>query len=75
MRRIIEEKVGRTDIRKELKKNLEGVTEYLKYSYVTHLREGEMDPYHDIKFGLKHGFFLRMRVYQPARNIIESSSS
>lgn len=41
--------------RKELMKNLESVIEFLKYSYVTHIDDRSVDPYHNSKFGLNHG--------------------
>lgn len=37
LRRIIEEQVGESEKRRQLKKKLEGVTEFLKYRFITHL--------------------------------------
>lgn len=73
LKRIIEEQVGRAYLRKALKKRLEGVTEFLKYSYITHLSELDEDPYHDIKFGIKHGYLVRSNDGLLAKNATGSS--
>lgn len=55
LKRIIDDNVREYDERKKLKRQMKGVCEYLKYSYITHIGETSNDPYHDVKFGLKHG--------------------
>lgn len=56
-KRIIVDNAREHDERKKLKRQMKGVCEFLKYSYITHLDETSADPYHDIKFSLKHGSF------------------
>lgn len=57
IRRIIDDQVRTTVTRKELKKKLKGVCEFLKYSFITHLSEEGNDPFHNIKYALGHGKF------------------
>lgn len=55
--RIIENHVRECDKRKELKTKMKGVSEFLKYSYITHLKEDSNDPFHNMKYALGHGKF------------------
>lgn len=55
--RIIEDHVREMKDRRQLKKQLNAVKEYLKYSYVTHVKRSDDDPCHDTKFALKLGLF------------------
>lgn len=54
IKRIIDDHVRDVEKRKQLKKQLKGVCEFLKYSYITHLNEASNDPMHNIKFALDH---------------------
>lgn len=56
--RIIDDLVVEKETRKELRKKLGGLSEFLKYSYVTHLSDDSADPYHNMKYALKHGKFM-----------------
>lgn len=57
VRRIIEDQVHEIEDIRKLKKQLNAVTEYLKFSYVTHISGSDEVPYHDTKFARKHGTF------------------
>lgn len=57
LRRIIEDQVREPEDRRKFKKLLNAVRECLKYSYFTHIRCNDEDPYHNTKFSLKHGTF------------------
>lgn len=57
MTRLIEDRVREKEERKDLKKKLEGVTEYLKYSYSSYLKEDDTEPYHSMKYGVKQNQF------------------
>lgn len=55
MKRIIDNHVRDVVKRKELKKKLKSICEFLKYSFIAHLRTSSQDPRHSIKFALGHG--------------------
>lgn len=57
LRRLIDDHARQKEERRELKKKLRAVCEFLKYSYITHLDEASSDPFHNIKYGLGHGTF------------------
>lgn len=57
LRRIVDDHVRDCNKRKELKRKMKGVIEFLKYSYITHLDDTSTDPFHNVKFGIGHGKF------------------
>lgn len=57
IRRIIDDHARDVSKRKQLKRKLKGVGEFLKYSFIKHLSVTSADPMHKIKYALDHGSF------------------
>lgn len=55
--RIIDDLVVEMDRRNDLRKKLEGLLEFLKYIYVTHISDDSPDPLRNKNSALKHGVF------------------
>lgn len=67
LRRVIEDHISVIETRKKLKKKLEAVMEFLKYSYITHLDDSSDDPLHSMKFALNHGKFAMKTLKSTCR--------
>lgn len=57
LKRIIGDRVREKTDREELNTTLTGVIEFMKYTYGTHLKETDDDPYHSMKYSVRHGTY------------------
>lgn len=51
-----------SDKRKYLRKKLRDISGFLKYTYVSHRTDDSPDPYHGMKYSVKHTFQRMQRV-------------